>query len=101
METGYSITAAVFAAFLRCPTKAYLLTMGEPTPHSFFADIEARVLSTYSTAAKRGLRVEANAAEPLDFRQLLHGADTKGIKRYVNSDTAVYVLICRPRVSPR
>jgi predicted RecB family nuclease len=92
METGYLITAAVFAAFLKCPTKAYLLTIGEPTPHSFFADIEACVSSTYSTAAKRGLCVEANAAEPLDFRQLLHGAGTKGIKRYVNSDTAVYVL---------
>jgi hypothetical protein len=77
MEAGYSITAAVFAAFLRCPTKAYLLTMGEPTPHTFFADIEARISSTYSAAAKKRSCIEANAAEPLDFSQLFRGADTK------------------------
>jgi hypothetical protein len=86
---GHSITAAVFAAFLKCPTKAYLLAIGERTPHTFFADIEAHVSSAYSTAAKQHLRVEANVAAPLNFRQLLRGVDSKAIKHYVNCDTAI------------
>jgi hypothetical protein len=29
MDTNNSITAAVFTAFLKCPTKAHLLAIGE------------------------------------------------------------------------
>src|SRR5262249_52841857 len=90
---AYSITAAVFAAFLRCPTKAYLLAIGEPTPQTFFADIEARISSTYSTVTKHQLRVEYNVSQPLDFNQIWRGViDSKAMRHYVNCDTAVYDL---------
>jgi hypothetical protein len=39
------ITAAVFSAFLKCPTKAHLLAIGEPAPGTFFTDIEVRISS--------------------------------------------------------
>ena len=45
LDTNNSITAAVFIAFLKCPTKAHLLAIGEPAPATFFTDIEARISS--------------------------------------------------------
>jgi hypothetical protein len=32
MDTSANITAAVFAAYLKCPTKAYLAAHGENPP---------------------------------------------------------------------
>ena len=43
MDTHDLITAAVFIAFLKCPTKAHLLAIGEPAPATFFTDIEAGI----------------------------------------------------------
>jgi hypothetical protein len=67
MDAYDPITAAAFSAFLKCPTKAHLLVIGEPAPAAFFADIEARASSMYKAAAKRRLSVGNGAAEPLDF----------------------------------
>jgi|ERR1700730_3993737 len=66
MDTSNSITAAMFSAFLKCPTKAYLIAIGEPAPNPFFADIEARILSMYKSEVTRRLRAGAGVAEPLD-----------------------------------
>ena len=71
MDTNNSITAAVFIAFLKCPTKAHLLAIGDPAPATFFTDIEARISSMYKSAVTRSLRVGAEVAEPLDFGELL------------------------------
>lgn len=93
MDASNSITTAVFSAFLRCPTKAHLLAIGEPAPDTFFADIEARILSMYSTAAKHRLCIGANDAEPLDFRQLWSGIDNESVTHQIDCDTAVYDLV--------
>jgi len=50
------ISALIFSAFLRCPTKARLLAIGEPAPETFFVDIEARISSLYKAVAKRQLQ---------------------------------------------
>jgi len=67
MDASNSITAAVFSAFIKCPTKAHLLAIGEPPPGTFFADIETRISYMYKAVAKRRLRVGDEVAEPLDF----------------------------------
>jgi predicted RecB family nuclease len=43
MESGTKITAAVFAAYLRCPTEARLLTRGEMPSDTFFSDIREKI----------------------------------------------------------
>ena len=97
MGTSTLITAAEFSAFLKCPTKAHLLAIGEPPPGTFFADIEAHISSMYKAVAKRRLRVGAEVAEPLDLRQLWHSFNYEAIKHHVDCETAVYDFELRPR----
>src|SRR6266404_3071598 len=75
MDASNPITAAVFSAFIKCPTKAHLLAIGEHAPGAYFADIEARIASLYKAAAKRRLRVGAEVAEPIDFGELWRSPD--------------------------
>lgn len=51
MDVSTQISAATFFAFLKCPTKAHLLAIGEPAPGTFFVDIEARISSMYKAVA--------------------------------------------------
>ena len=71
MNASNQISAAVFSAFVKCPTKAHLLAIGEPAPGAFFVDIEARISSMYKPVAKRQLHSRAKVAELLEFGQLL------------------------------
>ena len=68
MDAINQITAAVFSAFLKCPTKAHLLAIGQPAPGTYFAEIEALISSKYKAVAKRQPRIEAEIAELLEFR---------------------------------
>jgi predicted RecB family nuclease len=86
MDASNAITAAAYSAFLKCPTKAHLVAIGEPASGAFFADIEAHNLSMYKAAAQRQLGV----AELLDFGQLLRRPDQESITHYVDCDTAFY-----------
>ena len=90
MDAGNSIKAAVFSAFLKCPTKAHLMAIGEPAPDAFFADIEARIYSLYKSVAKQSLRVGGEVAEIFDFGQLWRNLDYEAITVYVDCETAVY-----------
>lgn len=90
MDAGKPITAAVFSAFLKCPTKARLVAIGEPPPDPFFADIEARISTMYKAVAKRRLCAGAEVAEPLDFGQLWRSPDYTTITHDVDCETAVY-----------
>ena len=90
MDENNGITAAVFSAFLKCPTKAHLVAIGEPAPSAFFADIEAHNLSIYKAAAQRQLPIGAGSAEFLDFGQQWRSPDHESITHYVDCDTAIY-----------
>jgi hypothetical protein len=70
MDANNSMTAAVFTAFLKCPTKAHLLAIGEPAPATYFTDIEARISSMYKSVVTRTLRAGTGVAEPLHFGDL-------------------------------
>jgi predicted RecB family nuclease len=90
MDASNSITAAVFSAFIKCPTKAHLLAIGEPAPGAYFADIETHISAMYKAMAKRHQIVETEIAAPLDFGHLWRGPDFATITHYVDCETAVY-----------
>jgi hypothetical protein len=48
MDANTLITAALFSAFLKCPTKAHLIAIGEPAPGAHFADIETLIVYVQS-----------------------------------------------------
>src|SRR3954454_8808778 len=66
MDASISITAAAFSAFLKCPTKGHLVTIGESAPSAFFADVETHLLSRYKAAAKQRLPVNEEIGNILD-----------------------------------
>ena len=96
MSANNLITAAVFSAFLKCPTKAHLLVIGEPNPGTFFADIEMCISSMYRAAAQRRLCAETEFAQPLNFGQLDYSRNHEGVLRYVDCRTTVYDLALPP-----
>jgi predicted RecB family nuclease len=96
MDANEPITTAVFSAFLKCPTKAHLLAIGEPPPGTFFADIEAQISSMYKAVAKRQRCAGAEVAEPLDFRQERRSPDSEAIAPHVDCETAVYDFALPP-----
>ena len=100
MDASNSITAAVFSAFIKCPTKAHLLAIGEHAPSAYFADIEARIASLYKAAAKRRLRVGVEVAEPIDFGELWRSPDCATVTHEVDCETAVYDFAL-PQHKPR
>ena len=90
MDTINSITAATFIAFLKCPTKAHLLAIGDPANTTYFTDIEARISSMYKSAAMRSLRVGVQMAAPLDFGELLNSRGHEVLAHPVDCKTAIY-----------
>jgi hypothetical protein len=55
MDASANITAAVFAAYLKCPTKAYLTAHGENPPDTFVVDTRERVSAAYKVRASRSV----------------------------------------------
>jgi len=51
MEARDTITATLLSAFLKCPTKARFLSLGERPPDSYFSDIEEAIASMYKSRA--------------------------------------------------
>jgi predicted RecB family nuclease len=90
MDASNSITAPVFSAFIKCPTKAHLQAIGEHAPGTYFADVAARISPMYKAIVKRGQRVDADVAEPLDFAKLWRSSDHAAVTHYVDCETAVY-----------
>jgi predicted RecB family nuclease len=90
VDTSISITAAAFFAFHKCPTKAYLLAIGEPAPDAFFTDIQACIASMYKSEVTRKLPVGTDVVEPLDFRELWNSRSHEATAQPVDCETAVY-----------
>lgn len=67
MDASANITTAVFAAYLKCPTKAHLTAHGENPPDTFVADTRQRVSAAYNIKAGGGVGA---GFVPIDFLQL-------------------------------
>jgi hypothetical protein len=65
MDASANITAAVFAAYLKCPTKAYLMAHREKPPNSFVADTLRRIATAYKARI-----IGSSGTVPIDFSQL-------------------------------
>jgi hypothetical protein len=94
------ITATVFSAFIKCPTKAYLLAIGEHIPEAYFADIHARTAFLYKASAKRRPRVGTEIAELVNFGELWRTPNDPTVTHEVDCETAVYNLAV-PQSKPR
>src|SRR5262245_48504806 len=93
MDANKPITAGLFSAFLKCPTKAYLMATGECVPSAYFADIEARISSTYKENANQRPPIGTEVAELLDFGKLSKNLDYATRTKYVDCDTVVYDFV--------
>src|SRR5215472_19309233 len=101
MESN-SITAAVFLAFLKCSTKAYLLARDEAAP-AFFTDTQARISSMYKSLFSQTLRVGGEVIEPLDFSELCAGRCREAVAQPIDCKTAIYNFVlpsCEPDGRP-
>jgi predicted RecB family nuclease len=90
METG-NITTAVFAAYLKCPTKGLLIARGEKPPQTFFGDLENNISETYK--AKFGSEALAN------FRDLVRLSGRKETTTLFDCESAFYTT--KPRAAIR
>jgi predicted RecB family nuclease len=90
MSANNLITATIFSAFLKCPTKAHLLVISEPNSETFFADIEASISSMYQAKAQRRLCTEAEFPQPLDAGQPEHVHNYEIAPGYVDCNNAIY-----------
>lgn len=90
METDANITAAMFAAYLICRTKAYLMVHGEKPPDPVFAEMRNRVSAAYKALARQ--RLLTGSTVPIDFSRLTDGVIGDGGTAFVDCETALYVI---------
>jgi predicted RecB family nuclease len=83
MESSDIITATVFAAYLKCPTKGFLLAHSEKPPDTFFGDLSGNVSIAYK-ASIGGLL-------PVKFSELAGCSQSERATTLVDSETAFYV----------
>jgi predicted RecB family nuclease len=87
-ESRQVITAATFAAYLKCPTKALLLARGEKPFDTFFADIDRNISNSY--------KAKSRTVSSVNFCALSScaGAETT----FVDSETSFYIMGSSPTV---
>jgi predicted RecB family nuclease len=87
MDSSANITTAVFAAFLKCPTKAYLIAHGETPPDTFVADTLERVSAAYKVRASRGV---GGAFVTIDFLRTGGNRAREGAALFVDCETVSF-----------
>ena len=97
MSASTQISAAIFSEFLKCPTKAHLLAIGEPAPGAFFVDIETRISFMYKVVAERQLHTGAKVADLFEFGQLWCSLDYDPMTHYVTAIQSSMTVHCRSR----
>jgi predicted RecB family nuclease len=91
MDTGINISAAIFSAYLKCATKAYLMAKGEKAPNTFFADMRERISAAYKAKANQRLRTQASGIVPINFLRLGGNPFTGTATIFVDCEAASYV----------
>jgi hypothetical protein len=85
METGANITAAMFAAYLKCRTKAYLTAHREKPPEPVFVEMRKRV-----SAAYKAQRPNTESTVPINFSRLADGPMDDAATVVVDCETVSY-----------
>lgn len=89
MKTSDTVTAELFLAFLKCPTKAYLLAHAELLPETYFSNVETEIASNYKLWAWQMLQDKNEPAKPLTFEQIADSDNLATTTRWLECDTAV------------
>jgi len=84
-----TITAAVFAAYVKCPTKAFLLARGERPFDTFFAQIGRSISMAYKAKIRNISSVK--------FDHLESHSDPEITATFVDSETAFYDRVTTQR----
>jgi predicted RecB family nuclease len=91
MGMSAKITAAVFAAYLKCPTKGYLSVHGEKPPDTFVADTRGLISAAYRARAVQELGPGLPAVVSIEFlRAAGDPAREAGTTLFVDCETASY-----------
>ena len=90
MDAIANITTAVFAAYLKCPTKAYLTAHGENPPDTFVADTRQGVSAAYKIKAGGGVGAGLTGVVPFDFLQLGGDRTREVATLFVDCETASF-----------
>jgi predicted RecB family nuclease len=86
MDAQAKLSLSVFSAYLRCPTKAFLMAAQEVAPSTYFADLMRRISDSYKA---KTLHAVANAIE---FSELTMGAPHVSHPQIVDCTNCWYVL---------
>jgi predicted RecB family nuclease len=90
METSANITAEIFSAYLKCPTKAYLAAHGEKPPDPAFAEMRKRISAAYKAIAIQCPRTGSAGIVPIDFLRLSNRVAGDAATVFVDCDTVLY-----------
>lgn len=96
MGANNLITAATFSAFLECPTKGYLLGIGETAPDTFFGDTETRIYSKYKEEMRKKLGGEEQIADFLSISTMRHGCGHDNMPHSIDCGSAIYDFASPP-----
>src|SRR5215472_15699684 len=85
MGASTNITAAVFAAYLKCPTKAYLIANHETPPDAFVTDVRRRIATAYKAKV-----IVSRGIVPVDFSQLPTDLAFEATNSFVDFETTSF-----------
>src|SRR6267154_5032116 len=89
-RTSANITAAIFGAYLKCPTKSYLTAHGEKAPDSFVDEMRGSISVAYKTTATQSVRRGLTGIVPIDFVRLPAKAVSDVSTLFIDCESAVY-----------
>jgi hypothetical protein len=89
MHRSVDITAGVFAAYLKCTTKAYLIAQNEDQPEAFVALTRRCMSAAYK--AQAGQSLQAGLTGPIHFSRLMDDTARDATTLFVDCETASYV----------
>ena len=92
------ITAATFAAYLKCLTKSYLTAHREKPLDMFAAETRDRFSVAYKTRARQRLGSELTGAGLIDFAEMATKPAPEATTLLVDCETALYVCDHRTAV---
>jgi hypothetical protein len=99
VDTSLNITAGIFAAYLKCPTKSHLMAQGEQPPDTFVSETCGRISRAYKGRANQSLRMRLTDVAPIDFIRLTDKPGPDAATVFVDCETAFYA--CDQRAAAR
>ena len=85
MDASANITAEVFAAYLKCPTKAYLIAHRERPSDASVADTRRRICAAYKVKA-----IGSSGTVSIDFSQLSADLAIEATNSFVDCESTSY-----------